>query len=61
MDGDIRFGIYLERIVAWRSFAAAALSIAISTTRFAWHCGLWSTSRRPDLHQDEARRIAANS
>jgi hypothetical protein len=30
------------------SSAAAALSIAISTTRCAWHCGGWSTSRRPD-------------
>jgi len=26
----------------------------------AWHCGGWSTSRRPDFDQDEARRIAAN-
>ena len=41
-------------------FAAAALSIAISTTRCAWHCGGWSTSRRPDFDQDDARRIAAN-
>jgi DNA-directed RNA polymerase specialized sigma24 family protein len=32
-------GVFLERMVLGRSSEAVALSIAISTTRCAWHCG----------------------